>query len=204
MLKTSFNKLKDRVKRAAALLVLSAYGCFLLSGCLGREEKAYTDDKLLIVTTLFPQYDFAKQVAGNRAEVKLMLAPGVDAHTYEPTPSDIIMLNKADIFIYTGDEMEPWVRTILDSVDNKNLLVVDAGISVTDRIKEDEGDNLVLSEEDHEEDQDNHEDHEEANAHEHNHSHHHHHREATGKMTIERGICDADATLKIFCGIFGS
>ena len=98
------------------------------------------EDKLLIVTTLFPQYDFARQIAGDNAEVILLLPPGVESHDFEPTPSDMILINKADLFIYTGDEMEPWVATILDSLENEDLKVLDVS----------EGIELICEEENHE------------------------------------------------------
>ncbi len=84
-------------------------------------------NKLTVVTTLFPLYDMAKNVGEGKAEVALLLPPGVEAHTFEPKPSDIVKINNADIFVYTGSEMEPWVGDILKSLDNQNLIVVDAG-----------------------------------------------------------------------------
>lgn len=101
-------------------------------GCNAGKYADIDEDKLLIVTTLFPQYDFAKQIAGDKAEVVLLLSPGVESHDFEPTPSDIILINKADLFIYTGDEMEPWVAGILESIDNTELKILDVsqGIDV--------------------------------------------------------------------------
>ena len=122
------------------------------------------EDKLLIVTTLFPQYDFAKQVAGDKAEVVLLLSPGVEAHDFEPTPSDIILINKADLFIYTGDEMEPWVATILESIDNPDLNVLDVSQGI-ELICEEENHEHNHVHEDEEEESDEH-DHEEAEEHE--------------------------------------
>ena len=66
-----------------------------------------------VVATLFPQYDFARQIAGEHADVTLLLPPGVESHSYEPTPADIIMIGKADLFLYTGEYMEPWAEKIL-------------------------------------------------------------------------------------------
>lgn len=77
----------------------------ILCGCASENEK---NDKIKIVTTLFPQYDFAKQIAGDKADVTLLLLPGVETHSFEPTPSDIIEINKSDLFIYTSKYMEPW------------------------------------------------------------------------------------------------
>ena len=117
-----------------ATLVLSTCSCGM------RKYSDIDEDKLLIVTTLFPQYDFAKQIADDKAEVVLLLSPGVEAHDFEPTPSDIILINKADLFIYTGDEMEPWVASILESLDNEELNVLDVS----------EGVELICEEENHE------------------------------------------------------
>lgn len=82
--------------------------------------------KLKVVTTLFPLYDMAKNIGGDKADVSLLLPPGVEAHTFEPKPSDIVKINEADIFIYTGKFMEPWAEDIIKSVTNKSLIVVDA------------------------------------------------------------------------------
>lgn len=104
-----------------------------ISAC-GRLEKR-NPDKLFIVTTLFPQYDFARHIAGDKAEVKLLLSPGLEAHSYDPTPADIVDINESDLFIYTGDEMEAWVADIIKSLENEvNVLDVSSGI---DLVKED-------------------------------------------------------------------
>ncbi len=78
---------------------------------------AEDDGKQHIVATLFPQYDFARNVAGDRATVELLLDFGADAHSYDPTPADIMTIAKADLFIYTGGEMELWAEKMLASAD---------------------------------------------------------------------------------------
>lgn len=78
-----------------------------------------------IVATMFPQYDFAREIAGENADVELLLDFGTDAHSYEPAPADILKISKADLFIYTGDEMEIWAKALLESADIKKA--VDAG-----------------------------------------------------------------------------
>lgn len=85
-----------------------------------------------IITTIFPLYDFTKNIVADKAEVVLLLPPGVEPHSFEPRPGDIIAMNKADVFIYTGRFMEPWVEGILKGVGNKGLMVIDAsnGISL--------------------------------------------------------------------------
>ena len=82
--------------------------------------------KIKVVTTLFPLYDMAKNIGADKAEVSLLLPPGVEAHSFEPKPSDIVKINEADIFVYTGKFMEPWAEGIVKSTVNRNLIVVDA------------------------------------------------------------------------------
>jgi zinc transport system substrate-binding protein len=86
--------------------------------------------KLQVVTTLFPLYDMAKSVGGNKTDVSLLLPPGVEPHSFEPKPSDVLKINEADIFIYTGDFMEPWAADILKGTTNKNLEVVNSSSGV--------------------------------------------------------------------------
>ncbi len=78
------------------------------------------------MTTLFPLYDFAKNIGKTKVEVSLLLPPGIEAHSFEPKPSDLVKVNEADVFIYTGKFMEPWAQDIIKSVTNKNLIIVDA------------------------------------------------------------------------------
>jgi zinc transport system substrate-binding protein len=68
----------------------------------------------------------AKSIGADKAEVSLLLPPGVEAHSFEPKPSDIVKINNADIFVYTGKFMEPWAEDIIKSITNKNLIVIDA------------------------------------------------------------------------------
>lgn len=99
----------------------------VLAGCSegSKEESISTSDKIEIVTTLFPQYDFARQIVGDKAEVTLLLPPGMESHSYEPTPADMIKINKANLFIYTGELMEPWAHKMIESVDSEQVKVLD-------------------------------------------------------------------------------
>lgn len=118
-------KIGDLVMVKCKRIVLIAV-MFVMTLCFAACSTEKEDDgKITIITTLFPQYDFAKQIVGDKCEVILLLPPGTEAHSYEPTPKDIININNAEMFIYTGDDMEAWVPTILDAVDNKDLKVVD-------------------------------------------------------------------------------
>jgi len=88
-----------------------------------------SNGKLKITATLFPQYDFAKHIAGDKAEVTLLLPPGVESHSFDPKPGDILNIYNSDLFLYTGPEMEPWAETIIKGIANladpDNITVVD-------------------------------------------------------------------------------
>ena len=93
-------------------------------------EPATGAPKLKIVTTLFPLYDMARAIGADKAEVSLLLPPGVEPHSFDPKPGDMARINEAGIFIYTGGSMEPWAEDIVRSVSNKELLAVNAGLGV--------------------------------------------------------------------------
>ncbi|MDD5492548.1 MAG: zinc ABC transporter substrate-binding protein [bacterium] len=84
------------------------------------------ENKLTIITTLFPIYDFTRNVGQDKINVILLLPPGVEAHSYEPSAGDVVKVAKADIFIYTSKAMEPWAEKFLRGVDNKKLAVLEA------------------------------------------------------------------------------
>ncbi|HEY4543711.1 MAG TPA: zinc ABC transporter substrate-binding protein, partial [Tissierellaceae bacterium] len=98
------------------------------------------DDKIKVVTTLFPQYDFSKELLKEHAKITILLPPGVEAHSYDPTPKDIVEINNSDIFIYTGDEMEPWVSKIINNIDTEKVKVIDIskGIELIEAEENDE------------------------------------------------------------------
>ena len=79
-------------------------------------SEAEENSRLQVVTTIFPQYDFARHIAGDRADVTMLLKPGEEVHSYEPTPQDIKKIQNCDLFIYVGGENDVWVENILDSV----------------------------------------------------------------------------------------
>ena len=88
-------------------------------------NKIETEDnkKIKVVTTLFPYYDIAKKIGREKAEVSLLLLPGVEPHSFEPKTSDFIKINNANIFIYTGDFMEPWVERIAKNISNEKIVI---------------------------------------------------------------------------------
>ncbi|MBF0594630.1 MAG: zinc ABC transporter substrate-binding protein [Candidatus Omnitrophica bacterium] len=79
-----------------------------------------------VETTLFPLYDMARAVGGEQADVALLIPPGIEPHSFEPSPADIVRINDSDIFIYTGETMEPWVGKLLPGISNQNLQIIAA------------------------------------------------------------------------------
>lgn len=120
------NRLKKiGLLRKTIVLLLSVSMIFSLVGCSGTKtsdkEKEY---RLKIVTSLFPYYDMARAVIGDvkGIDLKMIVTPGQDSHSFEPTPSDVIQMENADVLIYNGGSLETWIDTLLDSLNNKNQI----------------------------------------------------------------------------------
>lgn len=106
------------MKRIAALIIMLS---LLLCGCGTAQPEPETDDtKLQIVCSCFPAYDFAREIAGDRAQITLLLKPGAEVHSYEPSPKDIIRIQESDLFICNGGESEDWVESLID--DDANVI----------------------------------------------------------------------------------
>lgn len=107
------------MKKYLSLFLVAIIGIFM-TACDAQKDNIIEDDnRISIVSTIFPGYDFAKQIAGEKANVELLLPPGAESHSYEPSPQDIIKIQNADLFIYVGGESDEWVEKILDSMDTK-------------------------------------------------------------------------------------
>lgn len=119
--------------RLVVLNAVCAVMCLLmLSACNSNSAGVPAQaGKLRVVTSLFPLYDFARSIAGRNAEVTLLMPPGVEPHSFEPKPDDIVRISKAGLFVYTNPVMEPWAATILRGIDRKGLRVVNAGTGIT-------------------------------------------------------------------------
>ena len=110
------------MKKLTALL-LALLLLFSLCACAKTQDK--TDSgKIKIVATIFPQYDFARAIAGDLADITMLLAPGEETHTYDPSPADIITIQDADIFIYGGGESDTWMNGVLDSIDTSAMTLI--------------------------------------------------------------------------------
>ena len=98
------------MKRLIAILLCL---CLILCGCTAQPEKPHDETKLQIVCTSFPAYDFAREIADDRAELTLLIKPGSEVHSYEPTPKDMIRIQESDLFICNGGESEQWAKTLI-------------------------------------------------------------------------------------------
>lgn len=109
-------------KAVFVLIFLASFPSFSFAGD--------SSGKLKVVATIFPTYDFCRRIGRDKIELALLLPPGVEPHAFEPRPSDILRIHRADVFVYTGKYMEPWVQEILEGIAGENLLVVDASEGV--------------------------------------------------------------------------
>lgn len=145
------------MKRIIVLLLSALMVLSVLSGC--DNKKNNNDNKLKVVTTIFPIYDWVREVLGDvDVDVEALLNNGVDLHSYQPTVDDIAKINNADVFMYVGGESDGWVESVLES--NKNVRVVNLLEVLGDSVKLEE--ELEGVEHDHEHD---HEDEEEYDEH---------------------------------------
>ncbi len=105
------------MKRYLTLLLALAL-LFALPGCGKTQEDS---GKLKVVASAFPEYDFVRAVGGDRVELTLLLKPGTEAHSFEPTPQDVLSLHSAALFVYGGGESDVWADRMLSSGELANL-----------------------------------------------------------------------------------
>ena len=102
------------MKKRILALLLAAAVALPLCACAPAGEEA-EDGRLQVVCSLFPYYDFVREIGGAYVSPRLLVAAGREAHSFEPTPMDVIRVSRADVFVYNGGEGEQWVDEILDS-----------------------------------------------------------------------------------------
>ena len=121
------------------LAVILIGGCF--SACGSKTEDSGEAKKLQVVTTIFPEYDWVKNVLGEKAqdaEITMLLDSGVDLHSYQPTAEDIRKISTCDLFVYVGGESDAWVEDALKEATNKDMVVLDLLEVLKDDIREEE------------------------------------------------------------------
>ena len=153
---------KKTLAGAAILLTLT-------TSIFAKAKKTEKNNKVKVVTTIFPEYDWTREIIGdtNSAELTLLLGNGVDLHSYQPSIQDIAKISTADIFIYVGGESDGWVKDALKNAKNKNMKVINLLETLGDKVKAEEVKEGMQAEEDEEHE---HHHHDEAEEH-----HHHHH-----------------------------
>ena len=111
----------------------------ILTGCAGRQipsaEPESEGGKLNVVTTLFPYYDFTRQIAGEHINLTMVVPAGMDSHSFEPTPADMITIQNADVLICNGGAMEHWLERVLSAVDTSHMAVM-TGMDYVDTVQE--------------------------------------------------------------------
>ncbi len=119
-----------KIKKILAAVTAIALGASLC-GCSGGET-ADSADKPLIITTIFPAYDFARQVFGDTAEVRMLLKPGQESHSYDPSAKDIVEINGCDLFVYNGGESDQWVESVLQAAPDVETFRMTDAVSLLD------------------------------------------------------------------------
>lgn len=138
------------MKKLTAVIAILTVMIMCLCAC-DTNTPAEDDGRLRVIATIFPQYDLARQIAGDSADVSMLITPGAESHSFEPTSSDIISISECDIFIYTGGESDDWIDSMLKSINNPDMTVISLMDCVEDRITvehTDEDDGYIHSEED--------------------------------------------------------
>lgn len=126
----------------------------LMSGCRKRGFGADAEGKVKVVATIFPMYDFVRRIGGDQVAVNMMVPAGTEPHAWEPSTRDMMDLEEADLLVYNGAGMETWMDDVLSSVQNKDLVVLEASKDVS----------LLKTDHDEDEDED-HEDHDDDHHH---------------------------------------
>lgn len=106
------------------IFVLVIVILLMLVGC--SNNQAEKNQKLSVIATLFPQFDFVREIAGDKVDVSLLLPPGVESHAFDPTPSQIITITQSDLFIYTNSDMEPWIDQIVENVKDDGPIILES------------------------------------------------------------------------------
>lgn len=135
------------MKKILSVLLITVVLMVCVSGCGQKKDTGSVSDtqeqdvKMKVVTTIFPEYDWVKEIAGYRADdikLTMLLDNGVDLHSYQPTAEDIMEISDCDLFIYVGGESDAWVEDALDESVNKNMKVINLLDVLGESVKEEE------------------------------------------------------------------
>ena len=134
------------IKKTGAALLSLITAAAVFTGCGDKssstggpsDSKEASGDKLSVVTTIFPEYDWTKEIAGDKADITMLLDNGVDLHSYQPSVDDIMKISDCDVFIYVGGESDKWVDDALKEASNKDMKVINLMEVLKDSVKEEE------------------------------------------------------------------
>ena len=138
-----------KLKRKLLAVITAAATVFSLCACSSESGYSNSDSgKLKIISTVFPPYDLARQIAGDNAEISILLPPGSEIHNYEPSAKDMIAIRNCDIFLYIGGENEQWAEKLINSNDTENVTAVKL-IDYVPTLSEDEDEHAPDHDHDH-------------------------------------------------------
>ena len=160
------------MKRIIPLCLALIMTVGLLAGCGKQNEQTASDEtRLRVVTTIFPEYDWVREILGDKAdnaEVTMLLDNGVDLHSYQPTADDIVKISECDLFIYVGGESDDWVDDALKNAANENMKVINLLEALGERVKTEEVvEGMQEEEHDHDHDHEDADEHDDAKEHDH-------------------------------------
>lgn len=130
------------MKKIISVILSVAVASSVFAGCASIRNKS--DSKLNVYTSFYAMYDFTEKIGGDKINITNLVPAGIEPHDWEPTTTDITNLNKADVLVYNGASMEHWVDKVVSSLENKDLITVEAskGMSLMEGHDEEEGGNV--------------------------------------------------------------
>lgn len=115
-----------KINRKVIFVLAAICIMVVLSACNRKATQTKIEDnkKIDVVATIFPEYDFLRQIGGEHINLSMLLKPGAESHSYEPTPQNILDVQNSDLFVYVGGDSDEWVSDILDSMDQSKMKIV--------------------------------------------------------------------------------
>lgn len=168
------------IKLALSMLMILMVSLFMLAGCNTGDKAESEKDKPDVVCTTFPQYDWVREIAGDKLDtinLTLLQDNGADLHSYQPTAEDIIKINESDLFIYVGGESDDWVDDVLEQGGEKKPVAMNLVAVLGDMVKQEVVKEGMDHHHDHDADEHDHDHDHDADEHHHDHDADHHHEE---------------------------
>ena len=140
------------MKKVISIIICAVMALGVFTACSGNGNANTDSGKLKIITTIFPEYDWVRNIAGDKADITMLLDNGVDLHSYQPTADDIIKISTCDVFVYVGGTSDSWVKDTLKDAVNKDMVVLNLLDLLGENAKEEEEkEGMQAEEEEHEE-----------------------------------------------------